>query len=329
MRRALLLILIFVPLWLAAQDMPFETRTKTRFSTSGMIGIEQVDSLKFYRARLIQEFKVWKIGIGLDLDFLFDEDFGLRVSDWDHLENLLDKFYYVKYAGRRDPYYAHLGGFPDMTIGNGLIMKKYSNMDLYPALRNAGLMIGANPNIATSPSFEIFSSNLKRNEIMSLSARARPMPDSTIRVLDEMIVGMSLVVDRNQNANLKYVVPDSLHSLIPQKRDSAMVMGIAYSLPFYRTKNYTVGQYAEFAHIAGLGSGAILPGIYIDFDFIKVNLEYRVYGSKFTPAFFDEDYETERGYVLIDSLSNVRFRTKEDFVKTLKPAKGINGTVQG
>ncbi len=44
---------MLIPLWLAAQDMPFTVRAKTRFASSGMIGYETIDSLTFYRARLI------------------------------------------------------------------------------------------------------------------------------------------------------------------------------------------------------------------------------------------------------------------------------------
>ncbi|HPN41445.1 MAG TPA: hypothetical protein PKX36_07965 [Candidatus Cloacimonadota bacterium] len=327
MKKIVLFVLMLIPLWLAAQDMPFTVRAKTRFASSGMIGYETIDSLTFYRARLIQEFKFWKIGIGLDLDFLFDKDYRLRVSDWDHWENVLDKFYYIKFANRRDPVYVHLGGFPDLTIGNGLIMKKYNNMQLYPELRNPGLMIGANPNIPTSPSFELFTSNLKKNEIMSFSARFRPMPDSTLAVIDEMILGLSLAIDRNQFGNIKYVTADSLNSDIALLSSRpATVIGAAITLPVYRTDQYTLGTYAEFAHIAGLGSGAILPGVYADFKFMKLNLEYRTYGRQFTPAFFDEDYEEERGY-FIDSLAV--FRTKEDYVSSLNPATGINGIVEG
>lgn len=327
MRKFLFLIVILIPVWLSAQDMPFAVKNKTKFASSGMVGYETIDSLTFYRARLIQEFKFWKIGVGIDLDFLFDKDFRLRVEDWDHLINALEKFYYIKFAGRNDPVYVHAGGFPDLTVGNGLIMKKYSNMLLYPKLRNIGVMVGANPKIPTSPSFELFTSNILKNDIISFSARCRPIPDSTIALIDELIVGVNVVTDLNQYGNLRYVTADSLHSNISGlQRKPATVMGAAVTLPIYRRQRYTLGTYAEFAHIAGMGSGAILPGVYADFKFLKLNLEYRTYGRRFAPAFFDEDYEEERGYY-VDSLDV--FHTKEDYVRHLNPATGINGTVEG
>lgn len=331
MKKLIILILFVLPLFLSAQDMPFSVKAKTKFASSGMVGYETVDSLRYYRARLIQEFKIWKFQMGLDLDFLMDMDYRLRVQDWDHLIDYLDKVYYFKYGKRNDMVYGHLGGFPNMSIGNGLIMDKYSNMLLYPQIRNQGLMIGVNPPIKTNPSFELFSSNIFKNEVFSFSARVKPLPDSTLKVVDDMILGFSLAVDRNQYSNIKAVVPDSIYKdLGKPKSQSVSVVGVAISLPLYQKEKYTFGTYSEFATIAGLGSGAIIPGVYADFRFVKLNLEYRRYGRKFDPAFFDEDYEEERGYYgYDDEAEQYYYISKKDFVKSLSPADGINGSIEG
>lgn len=334
MKKMLLIFIVLFPLWLAAQDMPFAVKNKTKFASSGMVGYETIDSKDYYRARLIQEFKIWKIGVGLDLDFLFDKDYRLRVSDWDHLIDILDKFYYIKYANRKDLVYAHAGGFPDFTLGNGLVMERYSNMELYSQYRNLGLMLGANLDmVPTQPSFELFSSNLKKNEILSFSTRLKPLPDSTVAVLDQAVLGFSIAHDRNQFGNLKFLAPDSLQVLVktlPKK--SVTVLGAALNMPLLQKPRFTLGTYSEFAHIAGLGSGAIIPGMYTDFDIskmhlkIKVNLEYRRYGRQFNPAFFDGDYEEDRGYY---SVEDSTFHTKRYYVSQLGPADGVNGKVEG
>jgi hypothetical protein len=296
MKKLVLLILLILPLWIYAQDMPFTVRAKTRFASSGMVGYETVDSLRYYRARWIPEFKIKKVQMGLDLDFLFDKKFRLKVEDWDHLIDYLYKIYYLKYGNRRDMFYGHIGGFPNTTIGTGLIMGKYSNMALYPQMRNLGLMIGGNPPIPTNPSFELFSSNIFKNEILSFSARCKPLPDSTLKVIDGMVWGLNIVTDRNQYSNLKAVVPDSVYSIMAKPRKQGVTLiGVALDMPLYKSEKYIFGTYSEFAHIFGLGSGAVIPGVYADFHFVKLNLEYRRYGRRFDPAFFDEDYEEERG----------------------------------
>lgn len=210
MKKALFLCLLFIPLFVAAQEVPFAVKAKTHYSASGMVGVEKIDSLKYYQARLIQEFDIWKIGMGIDLDFLFDVDhYHLRKKDWDHLDDVLDKIYYIRYAQKGEPVFVHLGGFPGVSIGNGLVMRDYSNMRLYPELRNTGLMIGGNPNWPLKPSFELFSSNIRKNQIMSLAARCQPIPESKLKILKDLEVGINMVVDRDQYGNLKYVVSEA------------------------------------------------------------------------------------------------------------------------
>jgi len=328
MKKIIVLICMLIPLWLAAQEIPFSVKDRTRFSSSCMVGYETIDSLKYYQMRLIQEFDVWKFGLGLDMDFLIDKDFALKKDDWNHLGDYFDKIYYLKYAKKGEPFYFHLGGFPGLTMGNGLIMQNYSNMQLYPDLRNPGLMIGGNPHWPTDPSFELFTSNIRRNQIMSLAARCKPIPDSTWKYIKDLTVGISVAMDRNQYGNIKYVVSDSLyHALGDPNHDPISIWGIAYTLPVYKNDKITLGQYAEFAHIAQNGSGAILPGIYAEIKNLRVNLEYRIYGSKFVPGYFDRDYEEERGHMALNSDNEQIMVSKEDDLQSVKASHGWNGSI--
>jgi hypothetical protein len=290
-----------------------------------MVGYEKVDSVNYYQLRLIQEFRIWKFGMGLDLDFLLNNDLELKESDWDQLKDVLTKIYYFRYAEIGDPFFAQVGGFPNYTISNGLIMLNYSNMLLYPDLRNIGVLIGGSPYWPTKPSFEIFSSNVERNQIMSFSAHAQPFPDSTIKVLDRLKVGFSIAMDRNMKSNLKYVVPDSLYeNLHVGSSQSVAVYSFDYLLPLLGKKNLTFGNYAEIAHIPGYGAGFILPGLYVDMNFLKVNMEYRIYGREFVPAFFDHYYEEQRA-VYIDST----IITKRESLDDVNASQGWYGKVQG
>lgn len=326
-KKAIFLILLLIPLWLTAQDMPFAVKSKTKYSASGMVGYTKIDSVKYYQLRFVQEFNVWKIGMGFDLDFLLDKNHRLEKRNWDHFGDWINKIYYMKYAQKGDPFYLHVGGFPGLTLGNGLIMQNYSNMIFYPELRNTGLMIGSNPKLPAKPSFEVFTSNIEKFQIMSLSARFKPIPDSTIRILDDIRVGFTLVTDRNQYGNIKYVADDSLSYLTKHlKSKPATVYGFGYTLPILQIEEATIGNYAEMASIVDYGTGFILPGIYADMNFLKVNLEYRIYGDKFTPAFFDRNYEEERASVVGDTI--VSIVTKEEILKTLKASQGWYGSVQ-
>jgi hypothetical protein len=324
MKRALFIYLFIIPLWLIAQEIPFSVKSETKYGSSGMVGSTKVDSVKYTQIRLIQELKLWKFDIGLDMDFLLDKNHHLKKDDWDHFSDVPNKIYYLRYAKKGDPFYAHLGGFPGHTLSNGLIMLNYSNMQLYPDLRNTGLMLGENPRWPMKPNFEVFSSNVVKNQILSFATHFQPLPDSTIRYLDQTILGFSAVTDRNQYGNIKYVVPDSIYHLFnKRKKESVTVYSFDYSLPITLKNIGTFRHYAELAHITNYGSGIIFPGFYTEFKSLKVNLEFRRYGAKFVPAFFDRHYEEQRA-----SLIGNQIFTKEEELKAIRASFGWYGKVQ-
>lgn len=325
---ALALLLLFtVPAWLSAQEAPVRVQAKTKYSTSAQIGYEMVDSLRFYQLRLIHEIGYKKFGIGLDLDFLFDKHYHLRKADWDHLEDIVDKIYYIKYGSVGDPLYLQVGGFPGISVGHGLSMQDYSNMQLYPELRNTGLLFGASPRWTLKPSFELFSSDVRKNEIMFLTARCNPVADSTLWLLDELSLGASLVTDLDQYGNLRRLVKNQFEDDVRKlKKDAVTIIGAGYTLPLLEKENITLGNYAEMAYIFGNGAGAILPGFYGEFyKILRLSLEYRLYGNEFTPAFFDGHYEEERA--LQPDAEVADFVTKEDALRDCKRAEGFNGRV--
>ena len=123
-RKLLFYLILLFPLLVSAQEMPFSQRSRTRYSASGAIGKVDVDSTAYYRLRFIQEFNYRKFGIGLDLDFLFDDEYNLRKKDWDHIGNILDKIYYFRYADISAPFHFHFGGFPELTLEYVLLSRR-------------------------------------------------------------------------------------------------------------------------------------------------------------------------------------------------------------
>lgn len=334
MKRALLyLVLAFIPLLLAAQDMPFNVKTNTNYSISSLVGKVEIDSVKYYQLRLVQEIKYKNFGLGLDLDFLFDRNYHLKENDWDHIGNILEKVYYFRYAEIGDPLYFHFGGFPNYSIGNGLVMLNYSNMHFYPDLRHNGFLIGGSLDTFLQPHFELFSSDIKKNHILALNAHVRPLPDSTLKYMDQGILGFSLYTDRDQYANLDYILPDSLYTeLKPSQKDNVLIWGIDYTQPIVKNDKVEYGVYTEMAHMVDGGTGYILPGIYIDFDVVKVNLEYRRHGDKSTPGFFDHFYEEERAIAIEDTLADgtpyTHLMSKQDILMSRKASYGFYGKIQ-
>ncbi|MCB5267472.1 MAG: hypothetical protein LHW46_05105 [Candidatus Cloacimonetes bacterium] len=330
--RKHLLILVFVvlPLIGLAQEMPFRVKSSNRYSASSMVGTVEIDSTKYYQLRFIQEFDYKKWGMGIDLDFLFDRDYHLKKSDWDHIGDFLGKIYYVRYGDPGDPIYGHFGGFPRRSVRNGLIMHNYSNMFFYPDQRNLGLLLGVNPNIKMKPEIEIFSSDIERLPIFSISGHFKPLPDSSLQYIRDLELGMALFTDRNQKGNLKYTLGDSLYHAIDRGDPKALnIFSFDYTLPILNTDKLVLGNYAEIAHIVDHGTGFILPGIYADLNYLKINLEYRKHGDSFIPGYFDHFYEEERCTLVPTSDSTYALITKEDLLSESRAAYGFYGKLEG
>jgi hypothetical protein len=315
---------------LVAQEMPFRVRSSSNYSVSSMVGRVEIDSTKYYQMRFIQEFSYKKFGMGVDLDFLFDKDFHLKEGEWDNIEDYLGKIYYIRYGDPKDQYYGHFGGFPKRSVGNGLVMHNYSNMYFYPDQRNNGLLLGANLPHKMQPEIELFSSDVIRMPVFSLAGHFHPLPEAKANMLKELKLGMAVFSDRNQKGNLKYTLGDSLYHAIDRgDPESLSVLSVDYTWPLLNTDKVVLGNYAEMAHILGNGTGFILPGIYADFNFLRVNLEYRMHGDSFTPGYFDHFYEDERCLLVEQEDSTFVLITKEDTLPDFRAAYGFYGKLEG
>lgn len=335
-KRVLSIFLLILPFWLMAQEMPFRVKSSSRYSVSTLAGQVVVDSTSYYQLRLIQEIAYKKFGMGLDLDFLFDKDYHIKKSDWDNIGDILGKVYYIRYGEPTDTYYGHFGGFPKRSVGNGLVMHNYSNMHYYPDQRNNGILLGYNPQIPLQPRFEVFSSDTERAPLISLSGRFQPLPDTSWKYTKDLELGLAFFSDLNQKANAKYIARKAqIERPAKGSPDALSIVSLDYNLPIFNTEKVVLGNYAEVAHILDNGTGFILPGVYADFKFLKLNLEYRVHGDSFIPGYFDNFYEKERfNFVEIPDAnapdsSQIAWKSKEQSLKENPAAYGFYGKVEG
>ena len=329
-RQLVLLIILLGALGLGAQDMPFSVKSSTRYSISSLVGKVALDSLDFYQIRLIQEFKYKGFGLGVDLDFLFDDNAHIRKKDWDRLDDIPGKIYFFRYGKIGDPFFFHYGSFPAYSIGNGLLMHNYSNMAFYPGLRNNGMLIGASPPLPLKPTFELFCSNLQRSQLMAFTAHVSPLPDSTIKYIDRTVAGFTLIIDRNQKGNLHYLLEDTPNENMDiGGKDDLTALSFDLKVPLSRIDKAIVGTYMEVAHIFDNGTGFILPGIYADIKVAKINLEYRLHNKGFVPAYFEQDYEENRAIIALDGFGSPYIITGEDVLRDQPSSYGFYGKLQG
>ena len=124
----LALMLSFVSA-LSAQDPPAGTATQVPagaggapsavdFGMGAVFGAVTIDGKNFQQIGLRPELKLWKLGIGLDVTVLLDDDGKVREEDWDTWQDYLDKMYYIRFGQKGDVFYFRYGGLEWTTLGH-------------------------------------------------------------------------------------------------------------------------------------------------------------------------------------------------------------------
>ncbi|MDG1224779.1 MAG: FecR domain-containing protein [Candidatus Marinimicrobia bacterium] len=125
------------------------------------IGSATIDGTLYNQLALRPEINFAGIGIGLDLVVYMDDEGNIRQDEWDFDDNpdlIYDKILYVRYGEKSSPIWAKYGSIENMTLGQGGLMKGYSNMMEFPTVRRVGINTGFN---IGSIGGEVFLSNIK------------------------------------------------------------------------------------------------------------------------------------------------------------------------
>lgn len=218
MKRAFLLLILVLPIILMGQasDSTYAV-ADTLYSQSftGVLGSVTADGIVYSQIRLMPEFRLWKFWIGLDLDFLIDAEGNVRPEDWDEWQDLFYKIYYLRLADRDDPLYFKAINIDDYTLGQGLVMRSYTNTLRYPKERSIGGFAGVNTSML-GLGMEVFTHDIVRNQILAGRVHLKPLSPSRLPFLRSLDVGANVVIDRDQRG--KY--PDTDGDGIPDVYDS-------------------------------------------------------------------------------------------------------------
>ena len=125
------------------------------------IGSATIDGTLYNQLALRPEINFAGIGIGLDLVVYMDDEGNIRQDEWDFDDNpdlIYDKILYIRYGEKSSPIWAKYGSIENMTLGQGGLMKGYSNMMEFPTVRRVGINTGFNIGPIGG---EVFLSNIK------------------------------------------------------------------------------------------------------------------------------------------------------------------------
>ncbi len=290
----------------------------------GGLGVVMIDGDMYYRVQLAPELSFSKIGLGLDVDLLFNND-GIRKEDWNPKSRWVRIIRYARWGQKHDRVYVRLGALDAAILGHGSIMYRYGNQ-VNDADRKIGMEFDLDFGMA---GFESVVSNFGRAEIYGGRAYVRPLKSTEIPIIKNFEVGATVVsdLDPDQNSGVD---------------DKVTVFGADLGLPIINTNLLYTQLYYDFAKIKNYGSGNVV-GISADLKFpgeiltLSSKLEQRFLGAEYLPQYFDRFYEVERyqfgaipprKVLLLNYLTESRNGTYGELTATLVGKLTILGSYQ-
>lgn len=297
------------------------------------VGAAVLDGTTYQAYSIRPDIGIGKLGIGLDLPLYFDSQGNLREEDWDDADDILTKFYYVRWARPDDPFYVRAGALDDVTLGYGLIMRRYTNALEWPQVRRIGGRIKLSyRNFTLQTMFNDFS---ELDEPGVIGGRLTYEANLKLPVVfgatvvhdgnqflgakdgdgDGVPDAVDQFPDRNDDDHISWlrgtihdddIIDQLIHSGdIPdinnrppmiQEVDTAdvTIWGVDVGVPVLRRETMSLWLYGQAAQIVDYGRGYTVPGAQFRWGPFRASAEYRIFEKEFTPDFFDMSYEVER-----------------------------------
>ncbi len=170
----------------------------TAFTGSILTGASTIGGENFQQIGFRGEMAFGKLGIALDIMLQLDENGKVRKEDWDKFEDYLDKFYYVRWGHKGDPFYIKAGGLDFTYMGYGSSIYGYSNTVEYPTYKRTGMELAFN---TKDMGGEFIFSNFKEliNDEPSMIVGGRVY----YNIFKKLSVGVSYAGDLNVNNGLR------------------------------------------------------------------------------------------------------------------------------
>ena len=326
-------------------------------SMNGAVGATVINGVSYQFFSLRPDVSIGKFGIGLDLSLYFDADGNIRKEDWDQAADIVEKIYYVRWGQPGDPFYIRVGNLAPVTLGYGLIMRRYSNAIEWPSVRRVGMQSQVK---VGSVGVETVVGNFREIKTPGLvAARVTYEMDLVLPVQFGGIIAYDGnqylgakdedndgIPDRNDvfpgkndgnfarqiesevgrvNAERLIAIgaiPDiyNLPPTIQDLKDPVTIFGLDVGVPLIRGEKFNIWTYAQAAQIVDYGMGIAAPGVIFTMGPFHAGAEYRIFARKFRGDFFDMSYETGR-VVWDEALDSLR--TKESTLDSIPSANGI------
>ena len=163
-------------------------------TTAGIVvGAVTLDGKNYQQIGIRADIPLGKLGIGVDLQILLDEEGKVREEDWDEVEDYLNMLYYLRWDHKGAPFYAKVGALDYSYLGYSNIVNGYSNAIEWPDYKRIGMEM--------SFKSEKIVGELLVNDYKELTDDRASMVIGTrvgVRPFSKLEIGASIVSDLNE-----------------------------------------------------------------------------------------------------------------------------------
>lgn len=296
--------------------------TTPKFDLGWEVSSQNIGGTVWNKILLSPIFRVGKFGIGLYLVSYWDGknniydttkwynaqeyDFGFNGDTFaitDFLDDLFKKILFLSYGAKGEQVFVRIGSIPDMTLGHGFVMDRYSNMLGFPAVRRIGFQFDLDFGYW---GFESAIADLSRSRLFGGRVFVRPLYGTF--VIGNLAIGVSGVIDLEPlgsafegnpsvffiggdfNFPIVNIIVFSLDLFADVSKAGIYINDISQT-PYgvvLSSKGYNQG----FNLLNGEGISAGIKGSII--SLIPYRIEYRRITGNFLPSYFDALYDVQK-----------------------------------
>lgn len=278
---------------------------------------------------LSPEFKIWKIGLGLNVPVLYGlESQRIRTEIFEGGVGVARLVRYIRYGSqKRDPVYVRVGELNNTMIGFGGLINNYTNTTSYEK-RKLGLHYDLN--LKGLVGLEGMYSDFDPASLNLLAIRpyVRPMAWTSIPIVRTFEIGATIIKDKDQTQR---PISDSTFVVNELTREGVGAFGIDAGInllrvPFIQIDGFfsyskldvatsaltdsVTAIYAAQGETKAFSNGSgVSGGVNFRFNFVAdllstdVRIERLTYTANYLPQFFDTSYELNKDARLL-SLAN-------------------------
>ncbi len=245
------------------------------------LGMAWIDNQAYYSISFQPDISIGKFGMGIGVQLLYNTKTGsLRAQDWNTSSDYARLIRYLRYGHKGDRLYTRMGALDAERLGHGFIINYFNNQLNYDE-RKQGLVLDID---FGSFGFESMTNTLGRWGLIAGRMYYRPLHRSAVPVIKNFALGASYATDLD---------PDAWKGTT---EDRVSIWGVDVELPVIKSGFFDMILYADYAKIAGYGSGKT-AGLRTDLNGlfglinVGVNLERRFLGEKFIAGYFGPFYD--------------------------------------